>query len=83
MDSGSVFGGYYGFVKGGIWRITEELGRINAELGMQVHLSSMLTGVDTANRQVTIEQDGKEQKLGFDFLILGTDPLTAARLVGI
>jgi phytoene dehydrogenase-like protein len=82
MDSGSVFGGYYGFVKGGIWRITEELGRINAELGTQTHLSSMLTGVDTANRQVTIEQDGKEQRLGFDFLILGTDPLTAARLVG-
>jgi len=28
LDSGSVFGGYYGFVKGGIWRITDELGRI-------------------------------------------------------
>ena len=27
MDSGSVFGSYYGFVKGGIWQITEELGR--------------------------------------------------------
>lgn len=82
MDSGSVFGGYYGFVKGGIWRITEELGRINAELGMRIHLSSTLTAVDAANRQVRFEQDGKEQTLGFDFLILGTDPLTAARLVG-
>ena len=27
MDSGSIFGGHYGFVKGGIWRITEELAR--------------------------------------------------------
>jgi phytoene dehydrogenase-like protein len=82
MDSGSVFGGYYGFVKGGMWRITEELGRINSDLGMQIHLSSMLTGVDAANRRLTFQQDGKEQTLGFDFLILGTDPLTAARLVG-
>ena len=33
MDSGSVFGGYYGFVRDGIWRVTEELARINSELG--------------------------------------------------
>ena len=82
MDSGSVFGGYYGFVKGGIWQVTEELGRINAELGAQVHLSSTLIGVDTANHQVTFQQNGRKHKLGFDLLILGTDPLTAARLVG-
>jgi phytoene dehydrogenase-like protein len=82
MDSGSIFGGYYGFVKGGIWRITEELGRINKELGTSFHLSSKLTGVDTVKGQVTFEQDGKQHKLGFDVLILGTDPLTAAGLVG-
>ena len=82
MDSGSIFGGYYGFVNGGIWRITEELGKINAELGSKTHLSSMLTNVDTENRQVTFEQDGIEHKLSFDVLVLGTDPLTASRLVG-
>jgi phytoene dehydrogenase-like protein len=82
MDSGSIFGGYYGFVEGGIWRIPEELGRINTELGAKVILSSMLTDVDTQNCHVTYEQDGKEQKLGFDVLVLGTDPLTASRLVG-
>jgi phytoene dehydrogenase-like protein len=82
MDSGSIFSGYYGFVKGGIWRITEELGRINAELGCNTHLSSILTSVDPKNRQVTFEQDGSEHKLGFDVLVLGTDPLTASRLVG-
>ena len=82
MDSGSIFGGYYGYVKGGIWRITEELGKINAELGTNTHLSSILTDVDTVKRQVTFEQDGSEHKLGFDVLVLGTDPLTASRLVG-
>lgn len=46
MDSGSIFGGYYGFVKGGIWRITEELGRINAELGVTTQLCSTLENVD-------------------------------------
>jgi phytoene dehydrogenase-like protein len=82
MDSGSIFGGYYGFIKGGIWRITEELGAINQELGIETHLSSVLTNVDTANSRVVFEKDGAEQELDFDVLILGTDPLTASRLVG-
>jgi len=65
MDSGSIFGGYYGFVKGGIWQITEELGRINAELGVRTYLSSTLTDVDTSNCQVTFDQDGSVQKSGY------------------
>ena len=82
MDSGSVFGGYYGFVEGGIWRIPEVLSSINAELGAKIHLSSVLTDVDTQNCRVIYEQDGKEHILGFDVLVFGTDPLTASRLVG-
>jgi phytoene dehydrogenase-like protein len=82
MDSGSIFGGYYGFVKGGIWQVTEELGRINAELGVATHLSSKLVAVDAANGSASYEQDGSERKIGFDYLIMGTDPLTATRLVG-
>jgi len=82
MDSGSVFDGYYGFVKGGIWQITEELGRINAELGVKTHLSSKLVDVDAAKGSVLYEHSGSERKLEFDYLILGTDPLTATRLVG-
>jgi phytoene dehydrogenase-like protein len=82
MDSGSIFGGYYGFVKGGIWQITEELGRINAELGVRTYLSSTLTDVDTSKCQVTFDRDGNVQKCGYDVLVLGTDPLTASLLVG-
>ena len=82
MDSGSIFGGYYGFVKGGIWQITEELGRINAELGVKTHLSSKLIEVDTAKGGVLYEHAGSEQKLAYDYLIMGTDPMTATRLVG-
>ena len=47
MDSGSVFDGYYGFVEGGIWRITEELGRLNSEAGVITHVSSQVQAVDT------------------------------------
>lgn len=82
MDSGSIFGGYYGFVKGGIWQITEELGRINAELGVKTHLSSKLVNVDADKGSASYEQAGNERKLKFDYLIMGTDPMTATRLLG-
>jgi phytoene dehydrogenase-like protein len=82
MHSGSIFGGYYGFVKGGIWRITEVLGAINTELGVTTHVSSTVIDIDTDNRQAVFEQGGDEHRHEFDVLILGTDPLTASRLVG-
>ncbi len=82
MSSGSIFGGYYGFIKGGIWRITEALGDINAALGVRTHLASTVTEVDTANRQVQYRQNGGWYKCGYDALIFGTDPLTASLLVG-
>ena len=82
MDSGSIFGGYYGFVKGGIWQITEELGRINAELGVETHLSSSITDVDPGTGKATFERDGQTHSASFDIVIFGTDPLTASRMLG-
>ncbi|MGI9260451.1 MAG: phytoene desaturase family protein [Woeseiaceae bacterium] len=82
MDSGSIFGGYYGFVKGGIWQITEELGRINSELGVTTHLASHVHDVDVAGSSLAFAKDGGEHSLSFDQLLLATDPLTASRLVG-
>lgn len=82
MDSGSIFDGYYGFVKGGIWQITAELARVNDEIGVNMHLSSSLVDVDPGTGRATWEQDGRERTAAFDYLVLGTDPLTAARLVG-
>jgi len=82
MDSGSIFGGYYGFVKGGIWQITAELGRINQESGVRTELSCWLVDVDAEKGRATFERGGREFDLDFDFLVFGTDPLTAARIVG-
>jgi len=82
MDSGSIFDGYYGFVKGGIWRITEVLGAINTELGVDIHVDSKVINVDSNSNVVTFEESGRERTASYDFLILGTDPLTATKLVG-
>ena len=82
MDSGSIFGGYYGFVEGGIWRITHVLGQLNSELGVVTHLSSHVHDVDTGKGIVRYETEGQEQTVCYDQLVLATDPKTASRLVG-
>jgi phytoene dehydrogenase-like protein len=82
MDSGSIFDGYYGFVKDGIWRITEELAALNRELGVDLHLGSTVAAVDVEKGAVEYLQSGKTATAQFDHLLLATDPLTAARLLG-
>ena len=46
MDSGSVFDGYWGYVKNGIWKITEELGKINSKNGVNIRTSIDINYVD-------------------------------------
>ena len=82
MDSGSVFDGYYGFVKDGIWRVTEELARINQEQGVDIQLSARVEQVDPAIGKLRYSQAGTPVQLSFEHLVLATDPLTAARVIG-
>jgi phytoene dehydrogenase-like protein len=82
MDSGSVFGSYYGFVREGIWQIPIELDRINRELGADVRLGCPVTKIDTRARQVSFEEGGKAIRIGYDHLVMATDTVTAARLAG-
>ncbi len=82
MDSGSVFDGYYGFVKDGIWRVTEELGRINQELGVDIRLGARVEQVDPQIGKLRCSRAGTAAQLPFDHLVLATDPLTAARVLG-
>jgi phytoene dehydrogenase-like protein len=82
MDSGSVFEGYYGFVKDGIWRVTEELARINREIGVDIRLDCQVEGVDAKRGTLQYFQGGQSRELTFDHLVMATDPLAAARLVG-
>ncbi len=82
MDSGSVFDGYYGFVKDGIWRVTEELDRINRETGVEVLLGSRVEQVDPNAATLHYSRGAQTAQLSFDQLVFATDPLSAARMVG-
>ena len=82
MDSGSVFGSYYGFVRGGIWQITRELGRINQELGVDLVLPCTVHEVDTRADIVRYEDSTGTKTIYSDHVVLATDPQTAARLTG-
>ena len=82
MDSGSVFGGYYGFVNDGIWRVTEELGQIVREQGVAIRLGTRVEQVDPQIGKLRFSQAGTPAQLDFDHLVLATDPLTAARVIG-
>ena len=82
MSSGSVFGGYYGYIRGGIWQITRELGRINQELGVELVLSCTVQDVDTRAGIVRYENSTGERVLQADHVVFATDPQTAARLTG-
>ena len=76
MDSGSVNDGYWGFVKTGIWKITESLTKINSDLGVKIHLSSLINEVDAFSNSVSFVKDEKDYKLNYDHLIFATDPVT-------
>ena len=82
MDSGSVFEGYYGFVKPGLWRLLEELGAINREIGVTIKLAAQVDGIDADRGLVSYQQNGQTQRESFDHVVLATDPLAAARLLG-
>ena len=82
MDSGSVFDGYYGFVKPGLWRLLEELAEINREIGVEIRLGAHVEQVDPDRGVVHYTAAGQSHTASFDHLVLATEPLAAARLVG-
>jgi phytoene dehydrogenase-like protein len=82
MDSGSVFEGYYGFVADGLWRLTEELGAIDQEIGVDIRLGCQVESVDAARGRLHYHQAGRAETGDFDHLVMATDPLTAAQLIG-
>ncbi|MDA0706951.1 MAG: NAD(P)/FAD-dependent oxidoreductase [Proteobacteria bacterium] len=82
MSSGSVFDGDSGFVKGGIWQVTHELGRINRSLGVDLVLNANIDEVDTRSGTIRFETASGSQVLHSEHVIFATDPQVAARLTG-
>ncbi len=78
MDSGSVMNGYWGFVRGGIWRITEELEKINRSLGVKIITSARVIHANPQKGQVIYSKDKAEMSVRADYLIFATDPMTTA-----
>ena len=81
MDSGSIFDGYWGFVKTGIWKITEKLTEINKELGVKFYLESNIKEVDSSKQSILFSKNNKDTKLNYDHLIFATDPITPSKLI--
>lgn len=78
MDSGSVFDGYWGFVKGGIWRVTEELARIDTELGVEIRTDARVLQVDARTGVVRWREGDDDRSSRADQVVFATDPVTAA-----
>ena len=78
MDSGSVFDGYWGYVKNGIWQITKELEKINTSIGVVTKTSTEISNIDEVTKKVTLT-DGKEYD--YDILVFATDPLTPSKFI--
>tara|TARA_A100001234_G_scaffold58952_1_gene50707 strand:- start:938 stop:2446 length:1509 start_codon:yes stop_codon:yes gene_type:complete len=77
MDSGSIFNGYWGFVKNGIWEISENLGKINESIGVKIDYSVSIKNIDHKSKKIFL--DNKE--IDYDYLLFATDPITPARLL--
>lgn len=81
MASGSVFGGSWGFVKGGLPKIVEELGKINEELGVQIITSAEVLHSDSAAQTISYRHMGSEHSINYDKLVFASDPKTAANII--
>lgn len=81
MDSGSIFGGYWGFVKQGIWKISDELLKLNNELGIETILNSEINDIDTNKGIISYTNNNLDSKIYYDYLLFCTDPLTPKKIL--
>tara|TARA_B100000989_G_scaffold170229_1_gene127472 strand:- start:1762 stop:3279 length:1518 start_codon:yes stop_codon:yes gene_type:complete len=81
MDSGSVYNGYWGFVKTGIWKVTENLTKINRDLGVKFYFNAEINEVNSDNNFISFSHDKIDYKLNYDNLIFATDPITPSKLI--
>jgi phytoene dehydrogenase-like protein len=92
MGSGSIFGGEWGYVLGGIWQIPLQLKALNDELGIKTILNAKVNELSKASdKDIIIHYEvgagsantgSKEETILADKVIFATDPLTAAKISG-
>ena len=81
MDSGSIFGGYWGFVKEGIWKISDELLNLNNELGIKTILNSEINDIDSNKGRISYAINNINSNIYYDYLLFCTDPLTPTKIL--
>jgi phytoene dehydrogenase-like protein len=81
MDSGSVFNGYWGYVKGGIWQISHEITKINKKIGVHFHMSSNISSIDSNKMKISFKKENKNNEIDYDYLIFATDPITPSKIL--
>ena len=81
MDSGSIFGGYWGFVKEGIWKISDELLNLNNELGIKTILNSEINDIDSNKGRISYTNNNINSNIYYDYLLFCTDPLTPTKIL--
>lgn len=79
LESGTIFDGKWGFVKGGIGNVTKELAQINKRRGVSIITSAKVNHV-SKDGEVTYEKKGTMKSIAADHVIFATDPLTASLL---
>jgi len=81
MDSGSVFNGYWGYVKNGIWKISENLTNINKNLGVKFCLNANIDNINTDRGHISYNSNGIKNELNYDHLLFATDPKVPGELL--
>jgi phytoene dehydrogenase-like protein len=81
MASGGVFDGKWGFVKGGIWKLTEALAQLNRALGVEIVVDAEVMSVSASELMATFSVGSQVRQARADALVFATDPLSAAALL--
>jgi phytoene dehydrogenase-like protein len=82
MATGTVMGGRWGHVKGGLWRLPLALADINRALGVEIVTGATLLSCDAAARTVSWSTGSGERRESAAAVFFATDPITAATAIG-
>ncbi len=82
LASGSIFDGEWGFVKGGLWKLTDSLAEINREIGVKIICGTEIESLSPEKCSITFTANNKKETLKCEQIVFATDPHSAAILVG-
>ena len=83
MNTGGLFDGRWGFVKGGIAQVCLALAKINSDLGVKIVNDASIAAVCPIDKSVNYTVNGESFSEEADVVVFATDPFQgASRLLG-